>query len=46
MPGSLQVINFVRSNLSYEFASKYMDANDGLGATGKTLAKNKMDPRE
>lgn len=26
IPGSLQVINFVKTKLSYEFSSKYMDA--------------------
>lgn len=30
VPGSLQVINFVRTNLSYEYASKYMDANESI----------------
>lgn len=28
VPGSLQVINFVRTNISYEYASKYLDATD------------------
>lgn len=46
MPGSLQVINFMRNTLSNEFASKYMDATDGVGAVGKGKARNQMDPRE
>ena len=47
LPGSLQVINFMRTNLSYEFASKYMDATDGVGAVGNAGAKsNQMNPRE
>ena len=36
----------MKSNLSYEFASKYMDFSDGVGATGKVADKNAMDPRE
>lgn len=40
MPGSLQVINFMRNNLSYEFASKYMDVSDGVGAVGKGKGKH------
>lgn len=46
MPGSPQVINFIRNTLSYEFASKYMDATDGVGAVGKGKARNQMDPHE
>lgn len=41
VPGSLQVINFHRTNLSYEFSSKYLD--DAQVSKEKKAA---MDPRE
>ena len=46
MPGSLQVINFMKNTLSYEYASKYMDAKDSVGAAGKGKGKSQMDHHE
>lgn len=43
LPGSLQVVNFHRTNLSYEFASKYMQDNNYVAKAKKAAV---MDPRE
>lgn len=36
----------MRTNLSYEFASKFMDATDGVGAVGGSAKPSQMNQRE